>query len=83
MTFRLQAWLSRNSLASHIAVASAFFGLIVAGGATTVAFWALTQQLDARTLAELEGKRDIVGHLLSEIPMQRRVEKNNRCTKGL
>ena len=76
MTFRLQAWLSRNSLASHIAVASAFFGLIVAGGATTVAFWALTQQLDARTLAELEGKRDIVGHLLSEIPSAQAINQN-------
>ncbi|MFC6282322.1 MULTISPECIES: heavy metal sensor histidine kinase [Polaromonas] len=83
MKFRLQASLSRNSLASHIAVASAFFGLIVAGGATTVAFWALTQQLDARSLAELEGKRDVLGHLLSEIPSAQALKQNRHRFEDL
>lgn len=76
MKFHLEGWWSKNSLASHIAVASAFFGLIVAGGATTLAFWALTQQLDARSLAELEGKKSLLGHLLSEIPSPQAISRN-------
>ncbi len=70
-------------MASHIAVASAFFGLIVAGGATAVAFWALTQQLDARSLAELEGKRDLLGHLLSEIPSAQALNQNRHRFEDL
>ena len=83
MRQRLQAWLSRNSLAFHIAVASAFFGLMVAGGATTVAFWALIQQLDTRSLAELEGKRDLLGHLLSEIPSSSGINQNRHHFEDL
>lgn len=76
MKSRLKVWLTRNSLASYIAVASALFGLIVVGGATTVAFWALTQQLDARSMAELEGKRDLLTHILSEIPSTQAINQN-------
>jgi two-component system heavy metal sensor histidine kinase CusS len=76
MTSRLKVWLTRNSLASYIAVASALFGLIVVGGATTVAFWALTQQLDMRSMAELEGKRDLLTHILSEIPSSQAINQN-------
>ncbi|MES2188531.1 MAG: heavy metal sensor histidine kinase [Pseudomonadota bacterium] len=83
MKSRLQTWLSRNSLAFHIALASALFGLVVAGGATTVAFWALTQQLDARSQAELEGKRDLLTHLLSEVPSSKAINENRHRFEDL
>lgn len=63
---RLKA--SRASLAVRIALASALFGLIVAGGAIVVGFWGLSQQLDQRSAAELAGKRVLLQHVLSEIP---------------
>ena len=62
------AFWSRNSLAMRIALASAFFGLILTGGATVVGFYALSQQLDTRAAEELRGKRDLLLHVLSEIP---------------
>ena len=59
---------SRASLAVRIALASALFGLIVAGGAIVVAFWGLSRQLDERSAAELAGKQGLLQHVLSEIP---------------
>lgn len=76
MTRPLKRWLARNSLASHIALASALFGLIVAGGAVAVAFWALAQQLEARSTAELESKREPLKHVLAEIPSRQAVLQN-------
>lgn len=76
MKSRLQAWLTRSSLATHIAVASVVFGLGVAGAAMTVAFSALTLQLDARSLDELKEKRDFLEHLLSEIPSAQAINQN-------
>lgn len=64
------------SLALRIALASALFGLIVAGGAVVVGFWALGQQLDARSATELYGKRDLLVHVLSEIPAPYAIEAN-------
>lgn len=64
------------SLALRIALASALFGLIVAGGAVVVGFWALGQQLDARSATELYGKRDLLVHVLSEIPASHAIEAN-------
>lgn len=64
------------SLAVRIAVASAIFGLIAVGGAIVVGFWALSQQLDARSAAELEGKRGLLLHVLSEIPSAQDVGRN-------
>ncbi len=72
----LQVWLSRHSLASNISIASALFGLFVAGGTTTVAFWALMQQLDARALTELEGKRNLLAHVLSEVPSSEAINQS-------
>ncbi len=55
-------------MAARIALASAFFGLIITGGAIVVGLSALTQQLDARSATELLGKRDLLLHVLYEIP---------------
>jgi two-component system heavy metal sensor histidine kinase CusS len=56
------------SLAARIALASALFGLFIMGAGMVVGYWALGRQLDARSAAELAGKRDLVVHLLSETP---------------
>ena len=76
MIRRLQGWLSRHSLASNISIASALFGLVVAGATAAVAFWALMQQLDARSLAELEGKRNLLAHVLSEVPSSEAINQS-------
>lgn len=68
-------WL-RNSLAARIALASAFFGLLITGGAIVIGFYALTHQLDARSVTELLGKRDLVLHVLSEISSPEAVNQN-------
>lgn len=57
----------RLSLALTISLASALFGLLIAGSAIVVGYSALSQQLLARSEAELGGKRDLVLHILSEI----------------
>jgi len=67
---------SQASLALRIALASALFGLIVAGGVVVVGFWALGQQLDARSATELHGKRDLLTHVLSEIPAPQAIDGN-------
>ena len=66
MTSRSRAsfW-SRNSLAARIALASAFFGLLMTGGAVLVGYYALAHQLDTRSAAELQGRRDLLVHVLS------------------
>ena len=56
------------SLALRIGAAVALFGLVVAGAAAAMGYWALSRQLDARLEAELDGKRDLLLHLLSEMP---------------
>jgi len=61
------AW-SKVSLATRIALASALFGLVLSGGAIGVGWWALSQQLDQRSELELRGKRDLLLHVLSELP---------------
>lgn len=64
------------SLALRIALASALFGLVVVGGAIVVGYAALSQQLDARSSAELQGKRDLLLHVLSEIPSPAAIREN-------
>jgi two-component system, OmpR family, heavy metal sensor histidine kinase CusS len=59
---------SRVSLALRIALASALFGLIVAGGAIAVGFWTLSQQLDERAATEMQGRRELLVHILSTVP---------------
>lgn len=69
-------WLERLSLALRIALAAALFGLIIVAAGTAVGYWALSRQLDARSTAELLGKRDLVAHVLSELPDVRAVQAN-------
>lgn len=71
----LNFW-SQKSLAARIAATSAFFGLIVTGGAIVVGFYALSQQLDARAAEELKGKRDLLLHILSEMPTPEAILQN-------
>ena len=59
---------SHSSLAIRIALASALFGLIVAAGATVVGFWSLSHQLDERSAAEMQGRRELLVHILAEVP---------------
>lgn len=61
------ARLDRISLALRIAAASALFGLVAVALAFGLGYWALSRQLDARVLAELEGKRALLQHVVSEV----------------
>lgn len=56
------------SLALRVAVAVALFGLVLAGAAAVSGYWALSRQLDGRLEAELLGKRNLLLHLLAEMP---------------
>lgn len=67
---------SRNSLATNIALASSCFGLIVLSVAIAVAFLALAKQLDAGSIAELQGKRDSLAHVLEEIPTAQAINQD-------
>lgn len=60
--------LGPRSLALRLAVASAMFGLAVAIGATAVGYWTLSKQLDDRSASEMEGRRQLLAHILSEVP---------------
>jgi two-component system, OmpR family, heavy metal sensor histidine kinase CusS len=64
---KLTGWRARYSMAVHIAMVSAAFGLVVSGLAVGVGFWALSAQLNTRAASELDGKRDLLIHVLSEI----------------
>lgn len=66
----------KNSLAARIALASAFFGLLITGTAIVAGFYALTYQLDARSTTELLGKRDLLLHVLSELASPESVSQN-------
>jgi two-component system, OmpR family, heavy metal sensor histidine kinase CusS len=59
------------SLALRIALASGLFGLVVAIGAIAVGVWTLSQQLDERAAIELQGRRDLLVHLLATVPSLR------------
>ena len=68
---RVSRWRLRwaeASLAMRIAAAVALFGLAVAGAAAVSGYLALSRQLDGRLETELLGKRDLLLHLLSEMP---------------
>lgn len=66
----------RLSLALRIALSGALFGLIIVGAGSGVGYWALSRQLEARSTAELLGKRDLVVHVLSELPTTAAVPAN-------
>jgi two-component system heavy metal sensor histidine kinase CusS len=61
---------SQASLALRLALASALFGLIVACGAIIAGYWALSQQLDVRAAAEMQGRRELLLHILKDVPSQ-------------
>lgn len=66
------------SLAVRTALASALFGMVVAGAAIFVGLWALSQQLDARSATELHGKRDLLVHVLTEmVPTSDAIAQNH------
>ena len=58
----------RGSLALRIAVASVLFGLVLAAGTVAVGFWNLSKQLDERAVIEMQGRRELLVHLLSTMP---------------
>lgn len=64
-------------MSARIALASCLFGFLVTGGAIVIGFYALAHQLDARSSVELLGKRDLLKHVLSEIPSQESISRNN------
>ena len=52
------------------------FGFSVACAAAILGYWALAHALDGRGAAELEGKRDLLLHVLSEIPSVEAIPDN-------
>jgi two-component system, OmpR family, heavy metal sensor histidine kinase CusS len=69
---------SQASLALRVALASALFGLLVAGGAILAGYWALSQQLDQRSAAELRGRHELLVHILSTVPSIDAIREENR-----
>lgn len=67
---------ARLSLAMRIALASALFGLVVAGGAIAVGYWSLLRQLDERSAQELVGRREQLEHILSTFDSAQAVEQS-------
>ncbi|HWI82737.1 heavy metal sensor histidine kinase [Ramlibacter sp.] len=59
---------SQLSLALRIAIGSGLFGLVVALGAVAFGVWTLSQQLDERAAGEMQGRRELLVHLLSTVP---------------
>jgi two-component system heavy metal sensor histidine kinase CusS len=68
--------LQRLSLAGRLAAASAVFGLVIIGAGIGVGYWALAQQLDARSASDLSGKQELIAHILSELPASDAVAAN-------
>ncbi len=58
----------RKSLALRIAFASAVFGLVLATGAIALGYEGLSHQLDERSAAEMQGRRELLEHILATIP---------------
>lgn len=73
---RIFGFEANKSLATRIALASCMFGFLMTGGAIVIGFYALAHQLDARSTVELLGKRDLLTHVLSEIPSPEAVSSN-------
>lgn len=75
----LASWRSRwvkASLALRMAVSVSLFGLVVVGAAVTVGYRALSRELDGRLDAELQGKRGLLVHVLSEIANVEQIPAN-------
>lgn len=76
---KVGSWRTRfaeASLALRMALAVALFGLTVAFIAAVFGYWALSRQLEARVGSELDGKRALLRHVLSEIPNVAQVAEN-------
>lgn len=58
--------LPRLSMAVRIALATTLFGLVLIVVGLAVGYWSLSRQLDARSAAEMNGRRELVEHLLTE-----------------
>ncbi len=58
----------RGSLARRIAWASVLFGLVVAAGTVAVGVWNLSHQLDERAAHEMQGRRELLLHILATLP---------------
>ena len=58
----------RGSLAMRIAMASVLFGVVVAAGTVAVGLWNLSKQLDERAVNEMQGRRELLVHVLATIP---------------
>lgn len=58
--------LPRMSMALRMALATALFGLVLIVIGVAVGYLSLSQQLDARAAAEMNGRRDLVEHLITE-----------------
>jgi two-component system, OmpR family, heavy metal sensor histidine kinase CusS len=69
---------ARRSLAVRLALASALFGLVVVCGATAVGYWTLSRQLDDRLAADLEGRAQLLAHILAEVPAADAIPSNPR-----
>ena len=67
---------SRLSLSARLAAISGVIGVLVVTLAAAVGYFALSQQLDQRTLHELQGKRELVQHVISEIDSPEKVPDN-------
>ncbi|HWI83684.1 heavy metal sensor histidine kinase [Ramlibacter sp.] len=69
--------LGRRSLAVRLALASALFGLIVVCGAMAVGYWTLSRQLDERLAADLEGRAQLLAHILADVQTVGAIAKAN------
>lgn len=64
-------------------MASALFGLVLSVGAIGVGWWALSQQLEQRSELEVHGKRELLLHILSEMPSIESVAQNTHRFEDL
>ena len=67
---------NRLSLSARLAAISGAIGVLVVTLAAAVGYFALSLQLDQRTLLELQGKRELVQHVISEIDLVEKVPDN-------
>ena len=66
------------SLALRTALASALFGLAIAAAAATLGYVVLAQQLRVRTGALLQGRAELVVHIVSEVPSRAEIPANTQ-----
>ena len=64
------------SLSARLAAISGAIGVIVVALAAAIGYFSLSHQLDSRVFVELQGKRELVRHVLSEIESAKMVPDN-------